>query len=177
MKPSTSPSRTALSAFFALCLLGASASAVHSQLQTPELTVKSKHGDWEIACKPPPRGAKNEICAMIQTVADENDINVVISVHVQKYSNGTRVLRVYAPSGVALTKGLGISIDDKSMVQTGYTRCAEYGCLAQIQPDDKLIDLLKSGKKALVVIYRTEEEALGIPISLNGFAPALAALN
>jgi invasion protein IalB len=160
-----------------LALLGLSGATALAQLQTPDLKVKSRHGDWEIACRPPPRGAKSEVCGMVQIVADESDSNVVINVQIQKYSSGTRVLRVYAPSGVALSKGLSIRIDDKSIVQTGYSRCAEYGCLAQIQPDEKLLDLLKTAKKAAIVIYRTEEESLQIPISLAGFGQALSALN
>src|SRR4029078_11593020 len=110
-------------------------------------------------------------------VADESDSNVVINVQIQKYASGTRILRVYAPSGVALSNGSGSRIDDKSTVQTAYSRCAEYGCLAQIQPDEKLIELLKNAKKAAIVIYRTAEESLQISISLSGFGQALSALN
>ena len=66
----------------ALVCLGWSVSGASAQLQTPDLTVKSRFGDWEIACRPPPRGAKNEICGMVQIVADESDFNVVINVQI-----------------------------------------------------------------------------------------------
>src|SRR5512139_3296858 len=29
-------------------------------------TVKAQHGDWQVVCKPPPAGAKNEVCALVQ---------------------------------------------------------------------------------------------------------------
>src|SRR6516162_258926 len=106
----------------AVALFSAAASA---QMQTPDLNVKSRHGDWEIACKAPPPGAKKEICALVQTVAAEDDDNVVISVHFLKYSDGTRVLRIFTPLGVALAKGLRLNIDDTQSVQASYSRCAQ----------------------------------------------------
>jgi invasion protein IalB len=150
--------------------------AAQAQTRTPDLNVKSRHGDWEVACKAPPPGSKKEICALVQTVAAEDDDNVVISVHFLKYSDGTRVLRIFTPLGVALSKGMRLNIDDTHSVQATYSRCAQYGCFAQIEPDDALFEVLKTGKRVLVVIYRTQEAGIGIPISLTGFNQALAAL-
>lgn len=160
----------------AFMLVGLAATAALGQMQTPDLNVRSRHGDWEIACKAPPPGAKKEICALVQTVAAEDDDNVVISVHFLKYSDGSRVLRIFTPLGVALAKGMRLNIDDTQSVQASYSRCAQYGCFAQIEPDDKLFELLKNSKRVLVVIYRTEEAGIGIPISLAGFNQGLAAL-
>jgi invasion protein IalB len=42
--------------------------------------------------------------------------------------------------------------------------------------EDKLVEQLKNGKNAIFVIFQTEEAGIGIPISLAGFSPALAAL-
>jgi invasion protein IalB len=167
MRPST------LSLTLALTL---AATVACAQMPTPDLNVKSRHGDWEVACKAPPPGAKKEICALVQTVAAEDDDNVVISMHFLKYSDGTRVLRIFTPLGVALSKGMRLSIDDAHTIDAAYSRCAQYGCFAQIEPDDKLFELLKTGKRVLVVIYRTQEAGIGIPISLSGFNEALAAL-
>ena len=86
------------------------------------------------------------------------------------------MLRVFTPLGVALSKGMRLNIDETQSVQANYSRCAQYGCFAQIEPDDKLFELLKTAKRVLVVIYRTQEAGIGIPISLAGFNQALAAL-
>jgi invasion protein IalB len=163
-------------ALAAAALVCESGLGAHAQMRTADLNVKSRHGDWEVACKAPPPGAKKEICALVQTVAAEDDDNVVISVHFLKYSDGTRVLRIFTPLGVALSKGMRLNIDDAHTVQAGYSRCAQYGCFAQIEPDDQLFELLKTSKRVLVVIYRTQEAGIGIPISLAGFNAALAAL-
>jgi len=168
--------RAALRVVAAVGLVVALGCAASAQMRTADLNVKSRHGDWEVACKPPPPGAKKEVCALVQTVAAEDDDNVVISVHFLKYSDGTRVLRIFTPLGVALAKGMRLNIDDTHTVQANYSRCAQYGCFAQIEPDDQLFELLKSGKRVLVVIYRTQEAGIGIPISLAGFNAALAAL-
>src|SRR4029079_17165647 len=43
--------------------------SVPAPAQTPEGgTVKAQHGDWQVVCKPPPPGAKNEVCALVQSV-------------------------------------------------------------------------------------------------------------
>ena len=84
--------------------------------QAPEGgTVKAQHGDWQVVCKPPPPGAKNEICALVQSVTAEDRNNIGLTVYFQKFSDGRRVLRVFAPLGVLLPPGLGLKIDDKDV--------------------------------------------------------------
>ena len=139
--------------------------------------VKAQHGDWQIVCKPPPPGAKNESCALVQSVTAEDRNNVGLTVYFQKFSNGTRVLRVFAPLGVLLPPGLGLKIDDKDVGHAPFLRCHNFACYAQVVVEEKLVEQLKTGKTAVFIIFQTEEAGIGIPISLAGFAQALAALN
>lgn len=151
------------------------------QAQTPQSpeggTVKAQHGDWQVVCRPPPPGARGEICGVVQRVTAEDHNNIGLGVYFQRFSDGKKVLRVFAPLGVLLPKGLGLSIDNKSLGPVPFVRCSMYGCYAQIPLEDKLIDQLKSGKQAVFVIYQTEESGIGIPVSLAGFGQAIAALN
>lgn len=140
-------------------------------------TVKAQHGDWQVVCKPPPPGAKNEACALVQSVTAEDRNNVGLTVYFQKFTNGTRVLRVFAPLGVLLPPGLGLKIDDKDVGNAPFLRCHNFACYAQVVAEDKLVDQLKTGKQAVFIIFQTEEAGIGIPISLEGFTQALAALN
>lgn len=140
-------------------------------------TVKAQHGDWQIVCKAPPPGAKNESCALVQSVTAEDRNNVGLTVYFQKFSNGTRVLRVFAPLGVLLPPGLGLKIDDKDVGNAPFLRCHNFACYAQVVVEDKLIEQLKTGKSAVFIIFQTEEAGIGIPISLAGFSQALAGLN
>jgi invasion protein IalB len=139
-------------------------------------TVKAQHGDWQVVCKPPPAGAKNEVCALVQSVTAEDRPNVGLTVYFQKFSQGMRVLRVFAPVGVLLPPGIGLKIDDVDVGHAPYLRCHTFACYAQVTLDDKLIGQFSSGKTAIFIIFQTEEAGIGIPLSLNGFAEALAAL-
>ena len=140
-------------------------------------TVRAQHGDWQVVCKPPPPGAKSEVCALVQSVTAEDRNNVGLTVYFQKFSNGTRVLRVFAPLGVLIPPGLGLKIDDKDVGHAPFLRCHSFACYAQVVAEDKLIEQFKTGKTAIFIIFQTEEAGIGIPISLAGFAEALAALN
>ena len=139
-------------------------------------TVKAQHGDWQIVCKAPPPGSRNEVCALVQSVTAEDRNNVGLTVYFQTFSNGTRVLRVFAPLGVLLPPGLGLKIDDRDVGNAPFLRCQNFACYAQVVAEDKLVEQLKSGKTAVFIIFQTEEAGIGIPISLSGFSQALAEL-
>lgn len=144
--------------------------------QQPDGTIKAQHGDWQVVCKDPPPGAKKEVCALVQSVTAEDRNNIGLTVYFQKFSNGTRVLRVFAPLGILLPPGLGLKIDDKDVGHAPFLRCHSFACYAQVVVEDTLIEKLKTGKTAIFIIFQTEEAGIGIPISLKGFAEGVAAL-
>lgn len=160
----------------AFLLLTAAFGVTTPAVAAEEGTVKAQHGDWQIVCKDPPPGAKGEVCALVQSVTAEDRNNVGLTVYFQKFSNGSRVLRVFAPVGILLPPGLGLKIDDKDVGHAPFLRCQNFACYAQVTADDKLVDRLKTGKTAIFVIFQTEEAGIGIPISLKGFSEALAAV-
>jgi invasion protein IalB len=153
-----------------VCLL-ASGSGAESQG-----VVKSKHGDWEMRCETPP-GAAREQCAIVQRVADEAKPNIDLMVIVLKTADGkNRLLRVIAPLGVLLPSGLGLKIDDTDVGRAGFVRCLPTGCVAEVVMEEKLIEQMKSGKKATFIIFQTPEEGIGIPLSMAGFKDGFDAL-
>ena len=168
--------RTAHAAVLAILLCAGLVPAALA-VDAPEGTVKSQHGDWQVVCKDPPAGSKNGVCALVQSVTAEDKNNIGLTVYFQKFSNGTRVLRVFAPLGVLLPPGLGLKIDDKDVGHAPFLRCHNFACYAQVVVDDPLVEQLKTGKTAIFIIFQTEEAGIGIPISLAGFGDALAALN
>jgi len=155
--------------------LGAVAAALQPAA-AQEGTVKAQHGDWQIVCKDPPPGAKSEVCALVQSVTAEDKDNIGLTVYFQKFSNGARVLRVFAPLGILLPPGLGLKIDDKDVGHAPFLRCHTFACYAQVVVEDPLIEQLKNGKTAIFIIFQAEEAGIGIPISLKGFKEALAEL-
>jgi invasion protein IalB len=139
-------------------------------------TVKAQHGDWQVVCKPPPAGAKGEVCALVQSVSAEDRQNVGLTIYFQKFANGSRVLRVFAPLGVLLPTGIGLKIDNADVGHAPFLRCQSFACYAQVVVDEALVGKFKNGKTAMFVIFQSEEAGIGIPVSLNGFSQAIDAL-
>ena len=138
--------------------------------------VKGKYGDWDLRCDTP-AGAQNEQCVIMQFVTAEDRENVGLSVVVMKTADQqARLLRVLAPLGVLLPRGLGLRIDDTDMGTTGFIRCLPNGCVSEVLMDDNLIEQLRTGEQAMFIIFQTPEEGIGVPISLNGFGEGFDAL-
>ena len=178
---------TALATALTLCIGGAPAFAGPPENTVPspaalspgaaDGNVKAQHGDWQVVCKAPPVGAKNEVCALVQSVTAEDRNNVGLTIYFQKFSNGTKVLRVFAPLGILLPPGIGLKVDGVDIGHAPFLRCHTFACYAQVTVDDKLVQQLQTGKTAIFIIFQTEEAGIGIPISLNGFKEGVAALN
>ena len=138
--------------------------------------VEAVHGDWQIRCDQPV-GARDKQCAMVQNVTAEDRDNVGLSILILKtVDKKARIMRMLAPLGVYLMNGLGLMIDDKDIGRVGFVRCRARGCYAEVIMQDDLINALSGGKKALFIIYDSPDDGIGIPISLNGFKDAFAAL-
>ncbi len=138
--------------------------------------VRAQYGDWQMSCDTPP-GASFEQCAIIQNVMAEDQPNVGLSVIVLRTADReARLLRVLAPLGVLLPNGLGLNVDGKDMGRVAFVRCLPNGCVAEVVLDDSLIDTLSNGKDAIFVVFKTPEEGIGIPVSLNGFKDGFAQL-
>ncbi|KKB11160.1 Invasion associated locus B [Devosia geojensis] len=138
--------------------------------------VRAEYGDWQMSCDTPP-GASFEQCAIIQNVTAEDQPNVGLSVIVLKTADGeAQLLRVLAPLGVLLPNGLGLNIDGQDMGRVAFVRCLPNGCIAEVLLDDDLIQSLSEGTDAIFVVFRTPEEGIGIPVSLEGFEDGFANL-
>jgi invasion protein IalB len=139
-------------------------------------TVRAEYGDWQMSCDTPP-GASTEQCAIIQNVMAEDQPNVGLSVIVLRTADReARLLRVLAPLGVLLPNGLGLNVDGKDMGRVAFVRCLPNGCVAEVVLDETLIQTLSTGTDAVFVVFKTPEEGIGIPVSLNGFADGFAQL-
>lgn len=138
--------------------------------------VKQQFGDWQIRCDTPP-GAKEQSCALVQSVTAANRPEVGLSVIVLKTADGkNRLIRVLAPLGVLLPAALGLRIDGEPAGHVQYVRCLPNGCIAEAVLEDDLLKKLSTGKTATFVIFQTPEQGIGIPVTLKGFADGFAAL-
>lgn len=153
-------------------------------------TLKQKYGDWQHRCdRPNATGA--EQCILIQNVLDQSDINLAIVVlrvedptataEARKRDANAKavrrpVLRVIAPLGILLPRGLGLKIDDREIGSTGFVRCLESGCVAEVDMDGTLLDAFRKGKSAVFAVFLTPEEGRGLPVTLTGFDQGFAQL-
>jgi invasion protein IalB len=159
--------------------LALSAGLAFAQTDSPPNTVKSRHGDWQLRCEAQPAGqaGTRDQCALVQSVADEDDPAVTLVAIVLKASGGKdRILRIIAPLGVLLPNGLGLKIDEREIGRAGFVRCLPPGCVAEVTMDDGLLGQLRSGKVATFIIFTAPDKGIGIPVTLAGFAEGFDAL-
>ena len=142
----------------------------------PGSIVRDTYGAWQVSCRTPP-GAKEEKCALVQSVTAEDRPNVGLTVVVYKaIGEDKKLLRVVVPLGVLLPTGLGLKIDDQDVGNAPFLKCSKRGCIAEVVLQDEIIKKLNTGKNAMFIIFDTPEAGIGIPISLQGFTNALESL-
>ncbi len=155
----------------------------------PNHRLVARIADWQLICKPAPKGSKQRTCGLVQNVLAEERTSVGLVIQYQQYAKSQRTIRIFAPVGVMLQQGLSLKIDGKavcyapakkkrpkSCLPFPFLRCTAQACIAQIAVNPALMKQMKRGKTAIFVIYLTQEAGIGIPISLKGFAKALARL-
>lgn len=159
-----------------LGMLGAIGMSLLAAPAMAQGTVRAEYGDWQMSCDTPP-GASFEQCAIIQNVLAEDQPNVGLSVIVLRTADReARLLRVLAPLGVLLPNGLGLNVDGTDLGRVAFVRCLPNGCIAEVEMDEDIIKVLSEGTSAIFVVFKTPEEGVGIPVSLEGFAEGFAAL-
>ncbi len=129
----------------------------------PGSVVRETHGAWQVSCRTPP-GAKEEKCALVQSVTAEDRPNVGLTVVFYKaIGEDKKLLRVVVPLGVLLPTGLGLKIDDQDVGNAPFLKCGKRGCVAEVVLQDEVIAKLKKGTNAMFIIFDTPEAGIGIP--------------
>ncbi|MEM7398782.1 MAG: invasion associated locus B family protein [Pseudomonadota bacterium] len=143
----------------------------------PSAVLRGTYGAWQLYCRTPP-GAREEKCAIVQMVTDEQRPNVGLNVQLFKSIGAdTNMMRVVAPLGIFLPRGLGMKIDGEDVGNVPYIKCGKTsGCIAEFELQNEVVTKLKSGESALLIIFPTVEEGIGIPVSLDGFTKAFGTL-
>ncbi|WP_082903985.1 invasion associated locus B family protein [Devosia elaeis] len=166
-------------------VLGTIAAGLAAMPAAAQGTIRGEYGDWQMSCETPP-GASFEQCAIIQNVLAEDQPNVGLSVIMLRTADRqARLLRILAPLGVLLVRdgpdgslipGLGLTVDDTDLGWVPFVRCLPNGCIAEVVMDDALVETLSNGETAFFIVFKTPEEGIGIPVSLDGFGEGFAAL-
>ncbi|MDX2266415.1 MAG: invasion associated locus B family protein [Hyphomicrobiales bacterium] len=161
----------------AVALLALTAGASAARAQAPTTSVKATHGAWQVRCGQAP-GAKQEKCALVQSVKAEDRPNVALTViFLRSYDGKKQMLRVVAPLGVLLPTGIGLKIDNVDVGNAPFLKCGADGCVTEITVNDDVLGKMKTGKNAVFIIFQTPEFGIGVPIALAGFADGVVNLN
>ena len=137
--------------------------------------IEARHGAWTVMCDTPP-GAPSEQCGALQEVVSQERPDLGLTVLVFETADGAaRVLRVVAPLGVFLPRGLGLNIDGEDLGRAVFVRCMREGCQAEVVMDDALVGRLSEGTNATFVIFQSPDTGTGFPLELEGFADAFEA--
>ncbi|MGL5114297.1 MAG: invasion associated locus B family protein [Beijerinckiaceae bacterium] len=174
------------------------AAAAFAAIAAPALgqgVIRGNFNDWELRCEM--QQGKEEQCILYQNVADEKDSSINVVVVVLRVAEqgadgkpGIRkpILRVIAPLGVLLPRGLGLRIESatakdtagkptvKDIGSTGFVKCVPSGCVAEVEIDEKLDAELKGGQTATFIIFDKPNEGRGLPLTLTGIDKGLQAL-
>jgi len=158
-----------------LAIIAPAAAALAQQPQPG--TPKSTHGAWSVICDKP-AGASEEQCALMQNVIADDRPEVGLSVVVLKTADRkSRILRILAPLGVLLKDGMELYIDNNNIGRAYFTRCFSEGCYVEVDIDDELLKVLRAGKNAVFALRESvDQDRVGIPIELTGFAEGYDAL-
>ena len=121
-------------------------------------------------CQRPVGETATERCALIQIVRSEDKSTSNLGLIIEKPPElNATTLRVVAPLSVYLLNGVSLKIDQTDIGRAAFVRCAPAGCLADIPIDGKLLEQLKGGKIATLVIYLEPDEGLRHLFRLEGF--------
>jgi invasion protein IalB len=138
--------------FLAVALAAATAVAPHASAQD-EAVVKATHGDWEVRCV---EASGN--CVMTQRVPGESDntLYVVEVVRLPENPNAVAGMRVRAPMGVLLPRGLQVQVDGGEAVQAPFVFCVQDVCVAEIVLREQDLDVFRRGAVAKLTVYAAQ---------------------
>nr|ADD37987.1 Invasion protein B homolog BruAb1_0366 [Lepeophtheirus salmonis] len=125
---------------------------------------------WYKACNDQ---GETKICnVQYQAVASTGQ--VITSINLAELTGGVkrRVFQVTVPTDRLIPPGVAMKVDDKKPTPIPFSFCTPRICAAEVKLDDKLVEVLKSGKTLEVTSVNFQGKANPIKIELEGFAEA-----
>ncbi len=125
---------------------------------------------WYKACNDQ---GETKICnVQYQAVASTGQ--VITSINLAEITGGVnrRVFQVTVPTDRRVPPGVQIKVDDKKPTPIPFSFCTPRICAAEVTLDDKLVEVLKSGKTLEVTSTNFQGKANPISVTLEGFGAA-----
>ena len=143
--------------------------------QSEMAVTTEQHKDWAISCQNQNNVLEN--CRMFQRLVLEESNRVVLQMLVLPSRDKTDSQAVLVlPLGLYLPAGVKLVIDNGTPMDLVYDRCFAQGCTARATLSTTLLNSMKRGNVAQVVIREAAERDLILKVSLSGFTAAHKAL-
>lgn len=156
---------------------GAPAKAGAEATKPPSVKVAGNFGQWALVCGEPKSKDDKPPCNFIQALVEKETEKLVFRLSVGYGPKGNLILRIDAPTGVALQKGLELSPDAVKIYRLPFQTCVPQGCSAVLVVADDLKQDLQKSDKGTITVYALNGQAVQAPTQLAGFADGLAALD
>jgi len=145
--------------------------------ETPTVKVAGNFGQWALMCSEAKAKTEAPSCSLVQVLVEKDSQKLVFRVVLAYGPKGNLVLRIDAPTGIALQKGLEFSPDAVKIYRLPFQTCLPRGCTAVLLVEDDLKQDLQKSPKGAITVYALDGQAVRALAELTGFAEGLAALD
>lgn len=145
--------------------------------EAPTAKVAGTFGQWSLVCSEAQANTEVPSCSLVQALIEKESQRLVFRVSLAYGPKGNLVLRIDAPTGVALQKGLEFSPDAVKIYRLPFQTCMPRGCTAVLLVEDDLKQDLQKSPKGAITVYALDGQAVRALAELTGFADGLAALD
>jgi len=143
----------------------------------PAAVLKATHGQWEVRCY-----GQND-CIMTQLhkrTADTADaVFTIFKPEGLQDNTGQPILalaEIVVPLGVFLPGALGLQVDQNEPKAVPFERCIPDGCVVRAPIAQAMLDQMRRGGTAHLILSPSPDERVRLPVSLNGFSAAFDSL-
>lgn len=153
---------SAIAALSAAAVVAGFATNVSAQQAAPQ--------GWFKVCS---KQESNDICnTQIRSVASTGQIITAISLIEIKGAVNRSLFQITVPSGRLIPAGIKLKIDGKRDTTLPYVYCFPERCLAEVNLDAALVQLLKNGGNLKVTSTNFQNKENPIDLTLSGFTAA-----
>lgn len=145
--------------------------------RAPTVKVPGNFGQWALMCSEAKAKTEAPSCSLVQALVEKDSQKLVFRVSLAYGPKGNLVLRIDAPTGVALQKGLEFSPDAVKIYRLPFQTCLPRGCTALLLVEDDLKQDLQKSDKGIITVYALDGHEVRALAELAGFADGLAALD
>lgn len=145
--------------------------AAQDTFREPESKIEVE--DWSLECYLNPDRTP-QACQVYHRVLMNNATEIALVATFSVPPEGPGILyQISLPLGIDLTAGVTLAVDVDYSVKLPVTRCTVQGCLLEGQLTGAPFNALMTGSVSTLTVQVPGQGALPIPMSLNGFAPAV----